>query len=306
MMPTLYRALGPASVSLTVLLGGCASFDGSPQRVVPISVAIAQVGKSKYPIDEALAQFHAKMGSDQISWRNTVISLYLAAADARYAEFRRDLSRQTKITGLGLDLAILGVAGAGSLAGSAANALAATAAGLNGARITISKEVYFEKTLPALLASIDAARLNIRTAIFQHMREGADVYPLEIGFADLGNYESAASLDGAVQNITASESAKVETAQRNFDIIAELPLPEPGTQQIVSIIKRRLKALGDTTPPDRKSLDVVAKLVGTDAPAKSFNDVFEATMIRISEKKGSLAYLNKLVADAKTGGVPLE
>jgi len=150
--------------------------------------------------------------------RNRVAAVYLAAADARYHEFRSALAKDMKGSNFGLDLGVLGLSGLGSIAKGAANEFSAGAAALTGTRASLNKELYFEKTLPALIVSMEANRLKPRGEIMRHLREDDVVqYPLEQAFADIANYQMAASLDGAIEQITTAAGQAAAIEVQNYE-----------------------------------------------------------------------------------------
>ncbi len=81
--------------------------------------------------------------------RNRVVASYLMAADAKYDQFRGDLSRNVKGGNVAFDLATLGLTGLALAPGRRLREdLAAGATVIGGARASLNRELYFEKTLP--------------------------------------------------------------------------------------------------------------------------------------------------------------
>jgi hypothetical protein len=212
------------------MMSGCASFDGSAKPVIPVGQIIKIA--DKYDIDKSLIAI-ADISDDHGKqvFRNRVIAINMAAIDARYMEFRTDLSRQIKGGNFGLDTAILGLTGVGALAGkTTANILSAGAAGLTGTKSALSKDVYFERTLPVLLTSLETRRLKIATEIVKRMRnENANGYTLDEAFLDLNRYQMASSLDGALEQLSSDASARQVTEQRKYDIIFDACEPDDAT-----------------------------------------------------------------------------
>lgn len=192
-------------------LSACASFSGMPRSVLPVATATA-IPPELQP-NQALKASHA----DPRAFRNRVIAVYVAAVDARYAEFRRLLAQEVRGGNLGLDVAALGFGGLGSLAKGSANELAALTTFITGSRSSLNKELYFEKTLPALVAMMDANRSKARTALLANLGRDIGDYPLELAYADLANYELAASIDGAVQQLTTEAARKAAEEQQKSD-----------------------------------------------------------------------------------------
>lgn len=225
-----------------IALAGCASFDGQAEPV--LSVADATAIATELPPRTTLEQFYGEPDAQKRRlYRDRVIGAYLAGADARYLNFRAQLSREMKGSNLALGLLALGLTGGASIAGEAtANALSAGAAGAIGTRASVSKELWFEKTLPALMTAMAAKRTTIRTQIMVRMREPADSYSLAEAFGDIARYQEAASLDGAVETVTtavAQKNAEADALYANEVSFYTAP-PEVGVADLRKAVKKAL------------------------------------------------------------------
>ena len=252
-------------------LGACASFDAHPAPVLNITDVTNTTGIN---VQQALTNFYSPRPEDRgglspEGYRNMMIGTYLMAADLRFNDFRRHLSRQSRGSNFGLDLGILGFAGGASIATSerAANVLSAIAAGLTGTRAALNRDVFFDRTLPALFAAMDGLRTDIRTSIMVNMRRSAVEYPLSVAFADLANYENAGSLDSAIERITGDAVDRADEAQRVYaEEVQNYSGPaEVGVRDIRVRIRERLFELAGT-PEGTATLRQVATDLGL-APA---------------------------------------
>lgn len=280
-------------------LGACASFSAMPEPVLKTQDVINIT--SDYPVNRALRLYHAPNDSDreglsQRHWRDMVVGVYMAAADARYHEFRGNLSREMRGSNFGLDLAVLGLSGAGTVSGEAtANVLAAITGALTGTRTALSKDVYFEQALPALVASMEAARIQVATRIHTGLTKPVDEYPLERAITDVLAYERAASLDQAIQRVTVGAAVDVATQQAAFARIervsatvpaVERPLVERVTNNITALLNRQA-----TDPAAVQSLQQVSAAFGVDATkpaAAQAEDAIDA-VVALSVTPGALA-----------------
>jgi hypothetical protein len=197
--------------------GACASFDAMPRPIFDVQTAVG------IPPDYQMAAALERMDRTdnpvaKKELRNRTIALYLAAADARYREFRVGLSRNVKGANLGLGLSVLALTGAGSIAKGAANELSAAASGASGAQATMNKELYFEKTLPAIVSAMETNRLRQRANIMRRLRDDDVIqYPLEQAFADIGDYQLATNLDNAIQQITTAAGQREAVAVQEYE-----------------------------------------------------------------------------------------
>ena len=144
------------------------------------------------------------------------------AIDSRYNAFRRDLSRHMKGGNIGFDLVGLALTGTASVWSKGADELAAGATGLAGARASLNRELYFEKTLPALVSYMDAERLTVRGQILTGLAQPEATYTIEKLFSDLSRYEAAGSLDRAIAQASSDASAQVAEAKRDYSKAIEV------------------------------------------------------------------------------------
>jgi hypothetical protein len=195
-------------------LAACASFDGQPKAVL----APAVVSTTGYEVPTSLRTYYGTADSNgRKNYRNRVIGIYLAAADANFLRFKQLLSRESKGANFGLGTAIVGLTSAATVAGErAAQILTAGAAGLTGTQGKLSNEVYFAKTLPALFAGMEANRTRVRTLIVTRMAEG-DSYTLSEAFSDIASYEEAASIDQSIKTMTAETAQRADQEQTRFE-----------------------------------------------------------------------------------------
>lgn len=250
--------------ALAAILSGCASFDGVPEPVVAPDIAAQLANGQDYGPQAAMAFSRANTDEKVLKpYRDAFIAIQIAAIDARYMDFRAKLSREMKGANFGFDLAVLGLTSAGSIAAErTANILSAGAAGLTGSKAALSKEVYFEKTLPALIASMDARRLRQKAIIVEKMRTKSTAdYGIAEALVDLAAYQQAASLDGAIEQVTNQAATDKQEAQQQYDDITETCTPETGVGDQWARIRKGLNALKPDT--DKPLLDSVSDQVGT-------------------------------------------
>ena len=256
--------LFPAMIAVP-LLAGCASFNAMPDPVLTVRKTDAMV--SSYDVPTAIGEL-AKLSDEtrRKTYRNQVIAAYLAAADARYLDFLRSLSRQSKGSNFGLDLASLSLSSVAAIAKGAANELSTGAAIATGARGSLNKEVYFEKTLPAVISAMEARRITVRGEIERRMTsDDTATYTLEQGFADVMRYQMATTLDGAIQQITASAGEKEAEAQVEYKNAVKSCSPPTTLRPIWAQINDRVYDLVDAGEGDK--LTAVAEAVGAEKAA---------------------------------------
>lgn len=204
-----------------LLLSGCTTFSGSPEPVITVAQAQAMIHNLE-PDSVLLAMAQLPTEGERNSYRNRVVATYLMAADARYDQFRRDISKNAKGGNVAFDLATLGLTGLAATWKNAATSLATGANVVAGARASLNRELYFEKTLPALLSLMDSSRLTVRADILKGLSEPENVYSMEEAFGDIWRYQSAASIDGAIQQAAAAAAEEADEAKIDYSKAVQL------------------------------------------------------------------------------------
>lgn len=183
------------------ILSGCsATFQGSPAILPDSQNALKQLD----PYYASVMKEYYGNNRDKKELRNEFIETRLAVIDDQYLCFKQRLYIESVSSNLGVDTAVLGLNLAGTLtpAASAKAILAAVSGGLIGTRAAAEKELYFEKTMPALLSQMEALRKNVRADIIKNMQLEVDSYPLSQAEYDLQQYYVAGTIPGAIVGIT--------------------------------------------------------------------------------------------------------
>jgi|GEM_PF-3242406 len=290
-------------------LGGCAAFQGQPDPVIsraasadpsgyslqralgPLNMAVLGAYHSPQAVDRCvtLSATVTRCGLSQEEYRNYVIGAYLAAANDRYGEFTRRLRLQSRGSAVALDIAALGLASGASLAGErTANVLGAIAAALGGTRATLEREVYFDRTVPALIGAMEAARTRLRAVILVGLRRSADEYPLEAAWTDVQAYEAAATLDNAVQAITQDAANRVVEANAFAEGVRTYSgAPAEGVAAIrrrMTVKLRQLRGASDTA-----ALNQIVTGLSLQAPAGATASALYGLIIDKLETDDTLA-----------------
>lgn len=257
------RRLTATAAALLPLLAGCASFAGTPEPVVAADEVVGIAREAPYRIQDAAARIAAS-GNTTLGYRNAFIAVQLAAIDARYLQFRRKLAIQSKSANFGLEIGTQALTGGGAIAGERlANILSAGGAGLTGTKAALSKEVYFEKALPALIASMEAQRIAARAPLIAGLRQTIIEYPTAQAIADLFALQNSASLDAAIGSLTAAAARQQGAAEARYtQVVATCAEPEDGVEADWRRLRQGLKALDAAA--DEATLDIVSGLVGSD------------------------------------------
>jgi hypothetical protein len=189
----------------------------------------------------------------------------MMAVDDRYDDFTANLSKELRGSSLGFDLTLLALTGVGSMVSSAATELSAVATGVGGARASVNKELYVERTLPAILVVMDTNRLRVRSSIQDHLRLSAADYSLEEAMLEVREYERAGNLNRAITNLTSQASMAFAAAERNYADAKPSCEPkeslEPIRRQINKYLYRVLANVnGNFATPAKADADAIDRL----------------------------------------------
>ena len=139
----------------------------------------------------------------RIAKRNGIVFARLRGYDIAFADFEKRLYGDANAVTLGSDLVGLVLAGLTATTGNAAtkSALGAASAGVIGAKSAIDKDLYYQKTIPALLAQMEADRLTAKLPIVAGLRLSDADYPLMQAYIDLDAYKNAGSIPAAINAV---------------------------------------------------------------------------------------------------------
>jgi hypothetical protein len=195
--------VGLAAVSLC----GCATIRGSqatvPELYASTLVPVGTALKSYYQVPDT-----ARGGMTRFAYRNYVVASYTSAIDKRYRTFTDQLRSGGRGSALGFGLLQLGLTGATALAKEAdVSELATITAIATGAGAVVDENVFFDRTMPAIIAAMDAERAGIKTDIARKKALSADRYSLDEAIDDLDRLQRAGRLDRALARITRAAEA---------------------------------------------------------------------------------------------------
>jgi hypothetical protein len=167
---------------------------------------------------EWITKYEATPSTQRQYLRDTIVINRMLAYDVSYQTFKTQLLTEgNSINTIG-DLIVLALSGLGATTGTAATkaALAAASAGIVGAKTAISADLFYQRTLPALIAQMDASRATAKAAILNGLSRPDSDYPLVRAFVDLQQLSDAGSMIGAVGTITGDAAAKKNAAEASL------------------------------------------------------------------------------------------
>jgi hypothetical protein len=282
-------------------IAGCASLEGAPKAIIPVSKSLDIL--KDHDVQNAILKFHGAAGDrhnlDQRQYRDMVIALYLNAIDARYNEFRKDISGEGRGGAIGADAAVVGLTTMATLVEKSATDLSAVAAAFAGGKGTVDKNLYFDRALPAILAAMDAERAKVRKHIVASMRNSEKDYPLEVAFGDLAAYEASASIDRAIDSITAAAAAgrAIETVALE-NVVQACATPVDLAAENARVFKV-VTSLSTGPSPNVDALKKLASFIGADSKSAKADELEDAIADRLISYPCSKEGMDNLIAKIK-------
>ena len=228
--PPLWLVLIP----FTLVLTGCVSTSGFPERPETIKTELESLQATYFlPGKDVLAEYNRREESEKQSYRDDVVHGRLLAIDMQYGLFKQAIYEEGVTTNLTIDTlgVVVGAAGAVVTGSDGSRILSALSGGISGTGTAINKNLYYERTLPALLALMDAKRDEIRAEILTGLVLDHGGYPLGRALTDLERYVQAGSIPGAISEVLATAGEAKTKAEAKISIIRDEAFVEAKAQE---------------------------------------------------------------------------
>jgi hypothetical protein len=288
-------------VASIVLSGGCNTirYGGAPPTAFNIENDLREL-ESEFQNAASLKSYYA--GAQDKNSRNKFISARLVLMNLQYIKFVRTLTGEKQLLDSASDILVLSLNLAGTSFTSKATktAMAAIAAAVGGTKVILDKEFFFEKTLPALVAAMNAERKATLLPILRGLKLGVDEYPMEQAIADLHQYYEAGTLYGAIEAIQVDAAGKEKDSKAEAIKISALPTQQEDDikTQIYAAVRALEASKADDLTKIKRVLDTL-KLDFSKAPnAEAVKTILLHTITQ-TDAGDPLKKLTDAVADAK-------
>jgi hypothetical protein len=282
-------------IVVSVLLFGCNSthYGGAPEPSFDVDKDLKQLAKYFGDADSIKGYYERKSrpgvsGDELKAARDEFIAARLTMMNIRYIQFIRQSTSDKQLLDSSVDILGIGLNIAGVSFDSAATktALAGIAAGVSGSKAVIDKNYYFEKTIPALIAAMNAQRKKALVPILDGVQKDISDYTFEEAVTDLHNYYFAGTFIGAIQVIQADAGVKEQAQDRSIAIAKYGPV----TKADVTLKERLTSAIGKLEEKDlKKAQDALALL----------EEPGEAVPQKLQDAKDALQYHVKKARNPK-------
>jgi len=245
-------------LTAAAVLNGCAAFSGYPTNYQQE----ADVLSADKPFLTADVRTKANDPSNAVrggltpqQYRDTVVYRRIEVIDNYYYDFESKLTGTYNGIEVCADLTALVLNGFGAVTGTAAAkaSLAAASAGVIGSKSVISTDIFYQKTLPGLVAQMKASRQQALLKIETGLVNDVSKYSLDAALLDVSAYYIAGTLPSAVSQVTAQAGAAQTAATAGIEALRTTKYQSltPTAQRIVNW----LYPDGDQTkPPDAARL----------------------------------------------------
>lgn len=198
------------------LISAC-SFRGTPPVYQPSADIINRIDLTA--ID--LANLQAATSEQE---RNRLQNKAIAVINLNFNQFERDLVADRADTSAAVAGTTLASSIAGVLVGSASakENFALLNAGVIGAFGIIDKNYFYDKTVPALVSAMGAARASVLLHIKTSQRDTVEIYDGTAALDDINAYFTAGTVFGAISAITTKAENDKQTA---LDKVRALEVP---------------------------------------------------------------------------------
>ena len=226
------------------VLPGCSSLrnGGAPEPSFDLSADLEKLSK-EFESSTNITNYYTTPAADRKDTRDRFVLGRIVLVDLRYLAFIKTLTADKQQLDTATDLANLTLNLAGTLVGGARakTNLAAAAAGISGAKATIDKDYFYEKSIEALIATMNAKRKEVLIGILTGLTLSLDDYPFERAVTDLQQYYLAGTLNGAIQFINVQAAQSETSSNKELKVLYRLAIPTP---EQISDIARLTDSIG--------------------------------------------------------------
>ena len=249
---------------ISLALGGCMSITsgGAPPQSFSIDNDLKQL-ETHFAQVGLIENYYQAPSANA---RNQFITARLVLMNIHYIEFIRKMNGEKQFVDSATDILVmsLNLAGASVDSTSVKTALAAISAGVTGSKIAIDKYYYYEKTIAALIAAMNAQRKQALQSLIEGMDKDLQQYPFETALADLDNYYYAGTFMAAIQAIQVDAGVKEQKADQAIRNAIEQQYgkrltPAENSALVTDLTKRLQKVQADSINGPAQATAVLKK-----------------------------------------------
>lgn len=302
--PLLAVALGAVGLS------GCTSLRGTQESALFSSMA-ALKADSKLEDDQeytrsSILDKYVDLEDDpelQKQYRNKTVAVFMDAIDENFHIYSSRLFNEGLQFGLGLEGSIVGLAATAALFPNSAPELASVIAAAGGAQATINKNLYFDRTLPALITTMDARRIGIESEIMGKLKRSVADYPMEAALRDLRRYQNTGTLFRAVADVTSNAAEDKKAAEEKYEAELQLSCDAQSANRVLTqrigsynnYLVQAVNAKDAGSPGAERKMRIIAEALELSSTRDDISDVNQANMSKINAEFCSAEELEGLI-----------
>lgn len=240
------RLLSITLLLVLVAMTGCTTMwsGGAPKQSFNANKDIKALAKH-FEQATQIDQFYDIDSEDketQRKQRDEFITGRMVLVDLRYIQFIQGLTRERQLLDSASDFLImsLNLAGAGAAGATTKTVLASIAAGLGGTKVIIDRDFFYQKTVPALIAAMNAQRAAARVPLMKGLQQDIDTYRFHTAVTDVRSYYEAGTFVAALIAIQADAAVKESDKKQDIQDIVDLG---PEYYDILSALRRAARTL---------------------------------------------------------------
>lgn len=222
--------------------------------------------------------------------RNLILKKLMFLADQNFMKYSINLNTGKGISDTASDVVFLGISAAATATTSAqaGRILSGIAAVLAGANASVEKNLFLEKTIPALISEMETQRALVETDIIRNLDYSVERYSLIDALRDFLRYYKAGTLTYAARSLTQAADerntqAQIQLGRSSLEYLsaggqtfAKIPPPivRPGGpihRRLPADLQTRTKALQEkyaALTPDQATIIVTKFLSARGYPEK--------------------------------------
>jgi hypothetical protein len=199
-------------------VAACSSLEGYPRE--PETPGQISLLRNAFYGPHADDGYYSESDPLKRKWRRDVL-IYgkMGVIESDFDDLERALNGTGNSVSIFGDLGVLTLNGIGAVTGgkSTKAALSAASAGIVGAQGAISKDLYYQRTLPAILAQMEANREAVRAQIIANLQKSDAEYPLPAAEIELKRLIRAGSIPSSISGITQAADASKKHSEQAID-----------------------------------------------------------------------------------------
>ncbi len=230
-----------SGLSCTLLLGGCVAFQGGMPNL-PFNVE-EELGIVKSQLKSS-ASVKTYYDAPSIETRNKFIASRLVITNIEYLKYIKALSAEESQIHSAADILVLSldIAATAFSPVNTKTVLTALSSVTGGSRLALDNNAFYEKTMSALIAAMNAQRKEVLQRIIKGTVTDLNGYTFEQALSDINDYYLAGTLQGALVSIQRDAGTK----EVNADAAIKVFMAARDTKFVDIAVQSRVdKLLGD-------------------------------------------------------------